>query len=103
MKHHLLRRAFCLLTAALLSRPVFGSFPAVQSLAAQPEPAAVSQSSTEPVTVIVRITGDAVMEQPDALEMGSDYLGTGRAARLNEKTKQYSSLYRNASGHFIRH
>ncbi|MBP0971214.1 MAG: S8 family serine peptidase, partial [Oscillospiraceae bacterium] len=95
MKHRILSRARSLTAAAAMMCSVISSSGVLQSAAAQipPEQKTASsvsqQKSNEPVTVIVKVTGDAVMAQPEAVEMGSDYLETDEAMQL---TAQYKAV-----------
>ena len=95
MKHRILSRALSLSAAAVMMCSVIGNTGVLQTAAAQIPPeqdtalTVPQQNSREPVTVIVRVTGDAVMTQPEALEMGSDYLETDQAIQL---TAQYKAL-----------
>lgn len=91
MKYRILRKTFCLTASAVLSWSLtFGSgIPQIAAAeGAQNAPAAqiaLQNDSTETVSVIIKVAGDAVMAQPDAAEMGTDYLETGQAARRAEQ------------------
>ena len=93
MKHHILSKALSLTAAAvMMCTAVSGT--GVQPFAAAQIPPEQNtafpvpqQNSMEPVTVIVKVTGDAVMTQSEALEMGSDYLETDQAMQLDAQYK----------------
>ncbi|MBR3046052.1 MAG: S8 family serine peptidase [Oscillospiraceae bacterium] len=93
MKHPILKRVFCLSTAAAAALSWSAGGGVLQGLAAQ-IPSADRAASyvqqtecSEPVTVIVRVSGGAIMEQPDALGQGADYLDTDAAAQIAKQNK----------------
>ncbi len=76
------RSKLCSLTAAVMACTVItGGMPHLTAEAA----AQYDRSSTVPV--IVRVSGRAVMEQPDAAGAGADYLGTPAAKKQTEACK----------------
>lgn len=91
MKHNIPVKALCLAAAAVMSwSAVCGA--GIPRASAQTSPPAAADvpaqqsDSSEPVTVIVKIAGDALMAQPEALGQGAGFLETERAAEL---TAQY--------------
>ena len=108
MKHHILSRALSLTAAAVMSWPAAGGTGILQTAAAQAPPVqtrttqspARQTQSSEPVTVIVKVSGDAVMARPEAAEMGSDYLDTDAAARLTAQNKAQQRSVQNSIRQF---
>ena len=89
LKHHIFSKALSLTAAAVMSWSAVSGTGIMQAAAAQPpaQPLMQQTESSEPVPVIVKVSGDAVMAHPDAAEAGADYLETDAAAELTAQTK----------------
>ncbi|HAG12987.1 MAG TPA: hypothetical protein DCG49_03890 [Ruminococcus sp.] len=85
LKHQILRRLASLSAAAALSCSAVLGSGGLHAAAAQIPKDMFSalraqQDAGQPVSVIVKVSGSSAMEQPEAVEMGSDYLETDQAA-----------------------
>ena len=83
MKHHFLSRTLSLAAAAALSCTAVLA-PGGLQIAAQADemPVQTELTGSTPVSVIIKVAGKAVMEQPAARELGTDFLDTEEAAQL---------------------
>ena len=103
MKHKILSRALSLTAAAALACTAAGG--GVLSVLASPmqqesPPAVQQQDSDEPVSVIVRVAGDAVLEHPDAENAGMDFLETDLADQLQAECTNVQQIVQNSIRQF---
>ena len=89
MKHRIFKRALSLTSAAVVccsALPSLSCFSASASVTPEANKRNDAQfyrlDGEEIVKVIVKVKGDAVMEQPDAEILGTDYLETTQAEQI---------------------
>ena len=88
MKHRITGRICSISAAAVLLWTAVSGSGMLQATAHSAQQTAQPQyCDNAPVTVIVKVAGDAVLAQPDAAGMGADYLATDAAAMQAEHCK----------------